>query len=122
MARSRFVADGNLNRLADFPPTGKVPVIREIPALLGLDRLNRAGVSLQKKTGAVFPVDQGKSRPVWPQAREPVDKVLFLQSEVAGDEGRLLRADPYEARPPAAGCAALAEIGRRHPKRMNYDL
>ena len=116
------VPGGDLHRLADFPPTGKVPVVGKVFALLRLDRLDGTFVPVQEKAGAILPVDECQAAPVRAKSRVFLDKVILLMTQMGGDRGDFLFGDPDESRPSAAGRAALAEVGGRHRKRMNYDL
>ncbi len=74
----RFVAGRNGDRLADIAPSGEVPAIREILALLRLHRLDRAVVSLQEKAGSVLLINQGKALAVGSQPRVVLDEPILL--------------------------------------------
>ena len=117
---------GNLDGFTDIPPTGEVPCIRKVFALLGFHGLNRTLVPLKEITGPIFPVDQCQSAPVGAEAGEILNKGIFLDPEMGGDRPDFTLRHPHEARPTATGRAALAEIGGRHGRKnelwiMNYE-
>lgn len=112
----RFVASGHLDRLADLAPSGEIPPIGEILALLGFHRLDRTVVPFEEKTGAIFLVDQGEAASVGTQPGVVLDKMILFHSEMLRDSADLFGSHPDKSRPAAAGGTALAEIGRRHKK------
>ncbi len=66
-------------RLADFFKARKIPEIRKIAALLRLDRLDRAVISIQKNTFAIGLIVQRESAPVVRQTCELLDEIRFAQ-------------------------------------------
>ena len=117
---------GCLDGFADIPPTGEVPRIWKVFALLWFHSLNRALVPLQEKTGPIRPVDQGQPASVRAQASIILNKGIFLHPEMGGDRTDFIFRHPYETGPTATGRAALAEIGGRHSRKnelwiMNYE-
>lgn len=109
-----FVTDQTRNRAADFLEIGKVPPIRKIPALLGLDRLNRTIAAFEKHALAVWLLHERQSPAIGPQAGEPLDKIELGQLLELGEAGDFRIAHAHLARPAATGRAALAFVKNRH--------
>ena len=81
------------------------------------DRLDHAVAAFQKDARVIGgtirgrrPVHQGQTIPVWAQAGKPLDEVIFADSEMPRDGGRLIRVDLDEAGPSAAMGAALTKV------------
>ena len=73
---------GNLNRLADVAPPGKVPCIREVLALLGLHLLDRTLVPLEEVTGSIFTIDQCQPAPIGTESGVLLDEDVFLHAQM----------------------------------------
>lgn len=107
------------NGLTDFLEAREVPQVREVAALLRLDGLNAAIVSIQELALAVGLFQQGEAFAVGPQSRVPFNKFSLIQSEVSRDAGDFRVRQSYLARPAAARRAALAFVENRHPRISN---
>ena len=69
---------GDFHRHADVAPTGEVPGVGKIAALLGFDRLDLAVLSLEENAGAVGLVDKGKAATIGAEPGVALDKVILL--------------------------------------------
>ena len=76
--------------------------------------MDRAYVSLQKKTGSILPVDQCQTPSIGSESGVLLDKQVFLQAQMGRDLDDLFLGHPDKSRPATAGRAALAEVGGRH--------
>ena len=99
----------HLNGLADFPPAGEVPCVREADALARLHGLDPAIAAVKKDAGAVRLVDEREAVSRRTQAGEFFHKIPFVHAEMGGDRSDVLVAHLDKPRPPAAIRAALAE-------------
>ena len=99
----------DLDRLADVPPAGEIPGIREAAALVRLHGLDPAVAALEKNAGPVRLVDQGEPVARRAQAGEFFHKIPLIHSEMRGNRRNVRFADLHKSRPPAAIRATLAE-------------
>jgi len=81
----RFVPSGHLNGLADLAPAGKIPCIREVPALLWFHGLDGALILLEEKTGSIFPINQGQTSPIRTEAGVFLNKGPLFHANMGGD-------------------------------------
>jgi hypothetical protein len=102
------------NRLADFLEIGKVPQVRKITALPGLDRLHGTIVAFEQNALAVWFFHQGKPVAIRSQTGEPLDKIKLAHLLERGEACNFLIAQPHLARPAATGRAASAFVKNRH--------
>ena len=107
-------ADDARNRAADFFEAGKIPEVREIAALPGLDRLDRAVVPVEKNAFAVGFFDQAQSAAIMPQARELLDEIVLGHLLECREAPDFFFGQPNLPRPAAAGRATLAFVKNRH--------
>lgn len=97
-------------RLTDLAPAGKIPLVREIRALLWLHGLDRALTTLQEDALAVWLIDQGKAVPVLAQARVLLDEIMLGHPEEPGYPADLAFGDFDKTRPAAAIRASLTLV------------
>ena len=97
----------------------KIPQVREIPALLRLDRLNGAVCSFEKHAGAIGILGQGQAVTVAGEPREFLDERNLGHAFERRETGDLAVFQSHLARPPAAGGAALAFMEDRHGKTLH---
>ena len=93
-------------------PTGEVPFIREIPALLRFDRLNAAALRGQHAAGAItiVGINERQATPVALQAAIAVNKCLFAHAEIGCNGCYVLIRQADVSFPAAAGSAALTGV------------
>ena len=99
---------------ADLLKTGEIPEIREIPALLRLDRLDRAIVSRQKYAAAVWLLLQGQALAIMTQPGETLDEIIFTQTMEGGKPRDFRVRQTHLPWPAAAGGTSLAFEKNRH--------
>ena len=104
--------------MADLFETGKVPKVREIPASLRFDGLNRAIVAVEKNTRAIRLFLQYEPAPVVAQTGELLDEVVFAHVFERREPGDLGISHADLPRPTAAGGATLAFVEDRHGVRV----
>ena len=107
-------ADQARNRVANFLEIRKVPQVRKIAALPGLDRLNGTIVAFKKNALAVWLLHQSQPTVILSQAGEPLDKIELAHLLERGEACDFLIAQTHLPRPAAAGRAALAFVKNRH--------
>ena len=119
-----FICPGNRDRLADLPPAGKIPSVREPAALPRFDGLHTAIASVQEDAFAVRLVEQRETVSVLAETRVPPDKLPLREAEKTRQRGNVRVVDFHKTGPAAAVGAALALIVnvffhglQRHPAR-----
>jgi hypothetical protein len=95
---------------AHFPPAREVPLIWEIPALLGLHGVDHAVIALKEDAGVVRSINDGKTPPVGSQPSVALKEKLVRHPEKSGDFPNLSLRNFHVSRPPAAVCASLALV------------
>ena len=118
---SKFAVSGNSgsffdggardwNRFANFSPAEKIPFVRKSFALLRLHRLQRTIAAIEKKTFAVWFVDQRQPVAILPQSRVTLHEIEFANAEKRRDPRNIFVGNFHKSRPAAAVRASLAFI------------
>ena len=76
---------GDFHRHADVAPTGEVPGVGEVTALLWFDRLDSAVLTVEKDAGAVGLVDEGKAATIGAEPGVALNKIIFAKTKMAGN-------------------------------------
>jgi hypothetical protein len=93
---------------------GKVPQVRKIAALLGLDRLHGTIVALEKNTFAVWFFHQRQSKAVVSQAGELLNKIMLVHLLERSEARDFLIVQSHLAWPTTTGRATFAFVKNRH--------
>jgi hypothetical protein len=101
----RIIPPHRLHR--NLPPQEIDPAIRKFFALLRLDRLDRAGIAIQKNARMIFTRLQRESATVFAQARVSPNKILITQAQKGREIGHFRISEPHFTRPPATSGATL---------------
>ena len=109
-----FILHPARDGVADFFETGKVPEIWKVPALLRLDGLNRAIVSLEENASAVRLFSQGQTTAIRTQAHEALNELVLGKALVHGQTRQLGFGHPHLPGPTAASGATPAFVKDRH--------
>jgi len=109
-----FILHPAWDGVADFSETGKVPEIWKVPALLRLDRLNRAIVSLEENASAVRLFSQNQTTAIRTQAHEALNELVLGKALVHGQTRQLGFGHPHLSGPTAASGATPAFVKDRH--------
>ena len=115
---------GNFSGHANVAPTGKIPGVGEVAALLRFDRLNPAVLAVQEDAGAVRLIDQGQATAIGSQPGVLLDKIILFQAKVPGNGVDLLFGNLHVPRPAATVGAALAEVfgGFFHERKIKMKM
>ena len=105
--------------MADFFEAGKIPEIRKFAALLRLHRLHGAVFTFQKNALAIRFLQQRKSAPVMPQARELLDEIGFTQSFERREARNFRIGQAHLPWPAAARRATLTFKKNRHADNLS---
>ena len=111
------VANRHFDCLAKIAPSGEIPAIGEVLALLWFDCLNGTVVTFQKEAGSVRLIYEGQSFAIRTQTRVILNELIYVQMHECRDGLNLFLRHSDKSRPAAACCASLAEIGRWHGDR-----
>jgi len=101
---------GDLDGLADLPPTGEIPCIRKPAALVGLHGLYGAISAIQKNTRFIGLVDESESIAAGTQARVTLNELVFRESQKFGYGGNVGFRQFNKPRPAATVRATLAGV------------
>ena len=91
-----------------FFPTGEVPFIREINALLRLHRLNFTSCIRKHNASTIRSINQGKSSPTGLQTAIFIDEIFLIHLQKCSNSRNVCICQANIALPSATGSATLA--------------